>query len=145
MNVICECKDCIYCSHINGNLCENDALFIDVDGCCNSYFSCFETSEYKAPYYIAVQTKEGPIGRALKHGKKIIINDRVFYTNNDTRLPENEVFVTDGITGYYCGDIQKLKERWEEYSALISEKEKVEDLPDCRWSNRERNYVIISC
>ena len=81
----------------------------------------------------------------MKHGKKIIINDRVFYTNDDTRLPENEVFVTDGVTGYYCGDIQKLKERWEEYNAQFPKKEKVEDLPDCRWSKRERNYVIISC
>ena len=98
--------------------------------------------QYKAEYFIAVNTKDKRRGRAAKRGKKITINGIEFFTDSPPLEGENAIYITHARTGLACGTVELVKKHWEQF---IKAQEKVADintLPLAEYDEKSRKYLI---
>ena len=128
----------IYCQNVDCNYCD-PADFICCAACvtvgeehmggCSEYESYSSNKEYREPFYVILSDKNGkPWAKAIRHGKRIEYNGRIFYTTD--RVTEAELYsVTEKRTGVDCGRFFKLKERWEKFLELEKPFADVENYP----------------
>lgn len=139
MTVHCFNDECVY--YKNG-ACTASEIFISDEGC-DSIIPYTDTKEYQSEYWARVITEDKKTnGRALKHGKRIIVNGREFFTESDTRVDDHYIFVTDGRTGLGCGNLSFLKKNWEKYDEMASKFGNVADLPLCEYDTVKRVMKI---
>ena len=139
MTVHCFNDECVY---YESGACKCSEIFISDEGCDN-YVAYTETAEYASEYWVCVLTEDRKTrGRAKKYGKRIVINDREFFTESDTRSDDKYVYVTDARTGFACGNIRFIKANWEKYVAAAEKVEDVTSYPLCVYDDHKRAYVI---
>lgn len=130
------------CAHYESGACKCSEIFISDEGCDN-YVPYTDTLEYGSEYWACVLTEDKRTrGRAKKIGKRIVINDREFFTESDTRRDDEYVCVTDARTGLRCGNLRFLKYNWEKYVAAAEKIESVTSYPLCVYDDTKRAYVI---
>ncbi len=135
MKVHCFNEECIYCEL---GACTASEIFISDEGC-DSIAPYTDTKEYQSEYWARVITEDKKTyGRALKHGKRIIVNGREFFTESDTRCDDEYIFITDGRTGALCRNLSFLKKNWEKYNEAALKVSDVADLPLCEYDPVKR-------
>lgn len=70
------------CKYLKSNECMADMIELDEYDACSTFENYKDDKEYKAEYFIAVNTKDKRRGRAAKRGKKITINGIEFFTDS---------------------------------------------------------------
>lgn len=130
------------CKYLKDNECMADMIELDEYGACGTFENYKDDKEYKAEYFIAVNTKDKRHGRAAKRGKKITINGNEFFTDSPTLEGENAIYITHARTGLACGTVELVKKHWEQF---IKAQEKVADintLPLAEYDEKTRKYLI---
>lgn len=130
------------CKYLKGNECMADMIELDEYDACGTFENYKDDKEYKAEYFIAVNTKDKRHGRAAKRGKKITINGIEFFTDSPPLEGENAIYITHARTGLTCGTVELVKKHWEQF---IKAQEKVADintLPLAEYDEKSRKYLI---
>lgn len=130
------------CKYLKDNECMADMIELDEYGACGTFENYKDDKEYKAEYFIAVNTKDKRHGRAAKRGKKITINGIEFFTDSPPLEGENAIYITHARTGLACGTVELVKKHWEQF---IKAQEKVADintLPLAEYDEKTRKYLI---
>lgn len=128
----CWNEDCIH--NDNSNHCTCNALIINIGDDypygCAEYLAYTNTAEYQKPYYKACKEHiTGETVKVLCYGKKIMIKDEVFYTEIKDIERNTDCCVTHGRTGY-CGEYQRLIDRWAMICQTIKKLPSVTSYPD---------------
>ncbi len=130
------------CKYLKSNECMADMIELDEYDACSTFENYKDDKEYKAEYFIAVNTKDKRRGRAAKRGKKITINGIEFFTDSPPLEGENAIYITHARTGLACGTVELVKKHWEQF---IKAQEKVADintLPLAEYDEKSRKYLI---
>ena len=129
MEVKCYLRRCAFCKD---DLCTLGEIEIDENGC-ETFISYVESApEYREVFYKHLKSnKDGHLCKRECHGKKIERFGLTFYTNDDDRFEPERVGLTEEITGYYCGTLDKLtEERCNKIREKIKTIEPVKNVPD---------------
>lgn len=126
--VYCTNYDCMYCEG-DSQICCASMIVIGDDKIygCENYRSYLDTTEYNEEFYKLIGEKGKPIGRERSYGKKIVYNDRIFYTTEKS-LNNTWAFLTDAKTGLGV-KYQQLEEKWDKFLELISKQPDIETFP----------------
>lgn len=139
--VYCTNTDCVSCEDY---ICTKEFISIgdNEESICQDYQRYLDTAEYQDEFYICVKTKDGKKAKAVKKGKKIILNDVVFYTYDDDRKPEY-MRITDVKTGL-AGSYAMLQDpkSWGKYLDIVKTTPNVQDLPLAEWNEKRHGYII---
>lgn len=148
--VYCPNDTCAY-RDVSDGCCTKDFItlddYADYAGCEN-YTDYSSLPEYQEEYWIAVSIEKNKdkLGRAMVHGKKLEINGVEFFTRSNSKLNDDDIYVTDMETGFYCGSVKTVKEKWERF---LKKKEDVKnkipnlmDLPICEFCGGKNCYII---
>lgn len=133
MKVTCDMIDCIHNGLQAKNYgCQCEQISIS-DEECDTYRSFHETAEYQEPYYKSMEGEsiglpEGRYKLAVK-GKYISINVLDFFTEDDTRLLDCEIIVTEKTSGS-CGCLLEVKEHPDQVAKMIAEIGPLDDYPE---------------
>ena len=138
MEVFCNNIACI---HSDGEKCTCKSIFLDDDLQCVDFedFSC--TKEYQNEYYIAVKTKSGTPGRAIKRGARLEYNGYTFFTTENYKILGDETSVTEERTGYLVR-LGSAKEKFDFFDSEIKKIRSCIEYPLCKWSDLNHEYVM---
>lgn len=126
--VYCYRKECKYYKDV---MCCLDAIDINYDGTCDDFEHFRNAPEYKQKYWIAkINIKTGKQTKALRYGKKVIIDGIDFYTHDDTRLSDKMICLIHARTGRAVGTMDYVKENIVTIKELTKTYINVEDLPE---------------
>ncbi len=122
-NVYCDNTDCIYCSQYHTCLCVSIWIGDEFDGGCREYLDYRKSEIYHTEYWKAfpVKGQQGKFERRQAFGKRIIINEREFFIEDNPNFDDDRMKVTDGETGAYISSISILKEKWDTYMKAVDE------------------------
>lgn len=112
LKVICSNSSCIYCNE--NDECDHTEIVL-VNNECASVKEYLKQKEYQKEYYKRVRLADGNIGKALSRGKKIVINNVVFYTTDNQKNCGDEIELTDAETGLYVGTKLMLEKHFEDF------------------------------
>ncbi|MCM1055623.1 MAG: hypothetical protein NC394_08895 [Bacteroides sp.] len=122
--VNCENTECVYCSQ-NRECLYNSNIWVGDVYCagCSEYSSYRNTEDYQTEFWktYPIRGQEGKYERKKAIGKRIEINGREFFTEDNPNYDEKNMRVTDGETGAFCGYISSVKENWEKLIKQIGE------------------------
>lgn len=107
MTVYCGAYNCRF--NKNGD-CDNDTVYIDDTGNCEDFAEFYRTAEYLQPYYIAVKSADGRLGKTKKQGKKIEYQGYSFYTNESPEDVESGDFRCTEEKNRCIADVFTFKE-----------------------------------
>lgn len=132
MEVKCYMRRCANCKD---DKCSLNEIEIDENGC-EMYISYTEVSDdYREVFYKHYKSRAD--GHACKkecHGKRIERCGLSFYTEDDDRFGPENVGLTEEISGYYVGTLDKMTEnRCEEIKNKLKDIEPVKNSPDGEW------------
>jgi len=128
MTVHCEMDECKYWKN---DECCCETINIDIDATCIDFELYSFAPEYKQKYWIAkLSEKTGKQVRALKFGKKVTINEVDFYTEDNTLLPESQIYLTHARTGCLAGTMDFVKANFAKFMAVQELARSVIDLPE---------------
>ena len=137
--VLCNNEECKY---LKGNECMADMIELDVYDSCGTFENYKDDKEYKAEYFIAVNTKNKRCGRAAKRGKKITINGIEFFTDSPPLEGENAIYITHARTGLACGTVELVKKHWEQFMKAQEKVADINTLPLAEYDKTSREYLI---
>ncbi len=140
--VYCLNVDCAYLDSDTG-LCGCSCITIgDEYECgCENYEPYNESPDYQEEFYIAVYAENKVKARAKAKGKKIIYEEREFFTR-DTILASDFFNVTDKRTGLAVG-FSYLKSHWEKYLEAEKNYPDVETLPLAVFDEHSQKYKLV--
>lgn len=100
-------------------------------GICANFVNQYTSGEvYQTEFFKAVIDKESNEKfRILSHGKRILINDKEFFTEDDDREPPDRVVLTHGRTGVLVGSLSWVRDHWSEIIRRVAEFPDVTTLP----------------
>lgn len=139
--VSCHNTECIHCD-MKDYHCTKTSIAVGehFDGGCIDLEPYYNSEDYSHKYYICVKTKSGELAKAVKYGKRIEYNDRVFLTTE--RITEyRECNLTDAVTGYGVGMYRNLEERFPAICEKAKSVPNVETLPLAEWDNG--GYILV--
>ena len=149
--VSCDNEDCAFYDLETGN-CTKDYISLDTETerNCADFVSFLSSKEYQETYWITVAIKKNDsnLGRVKMRGKRIEINGVIFYTQDDTRLDENRIYLTDRETGVRAYTIEWIKENWDKFlkakeNYIKTHSFNLMDLPICDYyDNVKREWVL---
>ena len=132
MEVKCYLKRCASCKD---GFCTLKEIEIDENGC-ETYIAYTEISDdYREVFYKHFKSRaDGHPCKKECQGKKIERFGLTFFTNDDDRFEPESVGLTEEISGYYVGTLDKLTEkRCEEIKMKLKDITPVKDVPDAKW------------
>lgn len=129
------------CKYLKCNECMADMVEIDDDNTCATFEDYTQDKAYQDKYYIAIKMFDGKAARALKKGKKIIINGVNFFTDCPPLADDNSTYITHELSGLACGTIELIKKHWEDFIKEIPNVQKVSTLPIAEYDEKQRKYV----
>lgn len=130
----CNLNDCIYCEK---SICTKDKVSFFNE--CNDYDNYKNSFDYQDEYWMRIGNINA---RTHKRGRKIIINGIDFYTSDDMRENELNIYVTDARTGIGCGNVKALKKNFEKYKGDIKKYSDVVDLPIAKYDYHKCKYIL---
>lgn len=134
MKIKCYLKGCEnHCLYDDS--CTADEIEIDENGC-ETYIGHTEVAkEYQEPFFKQMKSiKDGHECKQLCHGKRLTRFGLTFFTQDDDRYGDEDVHVTEEVTGYYCGELSKLtEERCNEIKEKMKDIIPVKERPDGNW------------
>lgn len=133
MKVLCDMVDCIHNGLEAGDYkCQCESINMS-DEECETYQSFRETTKYQEPFYKSLEGESIglPAGRykLAAKGKRILYNGLEFFTQDDTRLPDYRIIVTEKTTGSY-GCLLEVKEHPDQVAKMIAEIGPLDDYPE---------------
>ena len=132
MQVKCYLRRCASCKD---DICTLNEIEIDENGC-EMFMAYTDISpEYGDVFYKHFKSrKDGHHCKRECHGKKIERFGLTFFTTDDDRFEPDRVGLTEEISGYYVGTLDKLTEkRCEEIKEKLKTIEPVKNSPDAVW------------
>lgn len=145
-DIYCFNEQCRF--HDRFDRCRAESVVIYA-GECDTFEDYMDTAEYSEKYYICVAIENGGRkkvqAKAVKHGKRLEINNHVFYTDSPPDLDEHRIYLTHGRTGRSCGTVAYIKDRFEDF-LRIEEKTRYKDvssLPLAEFDDKERRYFLV--
>jgi len=114
---------------------------IDDDNTCSTFEDYTQDKAYQDKYYIAIKMFDGKAARALKKGKKIIINGVNFFTDCPPLADDSSTYITHELSGLACGTIEHIKKHWDYFKENQANLQDVATLPLAEYDEKQRKYV----
>lgn len=129
------------CKHLTVfNTCGKNEISLNDGGICCSFAHYATDSRYQEPYYIAVKTPNGEIGRVLKHGRKLKIFGYTFFTGDNYRLKGGQSSITEERTGMFIDSIEQFKSNFAAFKLIESEMPSCSSYPLYEYDNTFNVY-----
>jgi len=132
MEVKCYLKKCASC---RDGFCSLSEIELDENGCENYIRYTDIAPEYRDVFYKHFKSRydDHPCKKEC-HGKKIERFGLTFYTEDDDRFEQEEVGLTEEISGYFVGTLDKLtEEKCEQIKKKLKDITPVKDVPDAEF------------
>lgn len=128
MTVYCDNMECIHRAY--GNRCckSSDIRVGDLYECgCEDYLDYMGAADYQREYYKCVKDKDGNVYKRKSEGKRVEYKDLVLYTEDH---PASTQFFTEEKTGYWIGNLDVIKVKYDTIIEMIKDLPDVTGLPD---------------
>lgn len=129
------------CKYLKDNECKAEMVEIDDDCTCSTFEEYTQDEAYQDKYYIAVKACDGKAARALRKGKKIIVNGVAFFTDSPPLADDSTTYITHELSGLACGTIETVKKYWDYFAKECANLQDVAALPFVEYDEKQRKYV----